>query len=102
MVLLSCSGFTSSCFESQVCVFWLLFNYFLGLFCFGGFLFLLVFGGFKDQARWPERDTSLGPKPSLFFVLLVCFSFFFSKDKKLFPLKQPFLLVCSVSTLISP
>ena len=36
------------------------------------FLFFLVFfGGFKGQVRWPKRATSLGPKPSLF--LFFCF-----------------------------
>ena len=56
---------------------------FLFVFCCFLFLFVFVvcfcfFGGFKGHVRWPWRATSLGPKPSLFYLFcFFCFCFFF-------------------------
>ena len=95
------------CFESQVCVFWLLFHSLFGpphlalnppYFCFGLFCFSFAFfGGFKGQVKWPEGPTHLDLDPPFFSVLL------FKRQKHLFPPKKSaFLLVCCVSTLLSP
>ena len=67
-------------------------------------------GGLKGQARWPKGAcTSLGPKPSLFFVFLflfVLFSFPFLSlllvEKPLLPLEKGNLGYFSVSPFVSP
>ena len=67
---------------------------FLFLFWLFFFVFYFVcFGGFKGQVRWPRRATSLGPKPSLFIILLCIFLFVF----------VPFLsLLCNTKKLVFP
>ena len=85
-------------FRNQVCVFWLLFHYFclFVLFvCWGSLR--VKWGGPKDHLTWPWTLTTI-------MFLVWCFSFFVSlclflilssRDKTC-------LLVCWVSTLLSP
>ena len=79
-LFLSCFCFCLVCFVLGFvvgcCCFVFLFVFFflvvLFFFCF------VFFGGFKGHVRWPEGATSLGPKPSLFYLFLfLCFCFFF-------------------------
>ena len=86
-------------------------SFLFGLFvCFGLFVFLLVFlflfGGFKDQVRWPKGPPHLALNPPyflFFFVFLFGFPDFDFNRKTLFspPKKAIFVVHSSVFPFVS-
>ena len=71
-------------------------------------LFLLIFGGFKGQVRWPKGPLHLAPNPPHYFVFVffffgggVVFCFFLTNNP-IFPAKKVIFVYLSVSPVVSP